>query len=67
MERRGPYTAMMRFTLVDEEARTFSTARWCFKGGIDNWFPLMSGRGSLEELTAKYVRHLGRESFYELL
>jgi hypothetical protein len=66
LERRGPYTAMMRFTLVDEETRTFCTDRWCFKGSIDDWFPLMGGRGSLEELPAKYVPHLGRESFYEL-
>src|SRR5262249_50294141 len=40
LERRGPYTAMMRFTLVDEQTRTFCTDRWCFKGSIDDWFPL---------------------------
>ena len=59
------YTAMMRFTLVDDEKRQFSVCRWCFKGSIDDWFPL--GGGELSTMVKKYVPHLGKESFFELM
>jgi hypothetical protein len=58
---------VMRFTLVDEKTRTFTAARWCFKGSIDDWWPLMGARGELTTLVAKYCRHLGLESFFELM
>jgi hypothetical protein len=60
------YSPMLRFTLVDEEARQFSVARWCFLGSIDDWFPLSGGR-DLKEQVARYCPHLGRESFYQLM
>jgi hypothetical protein len=60
------YLPMMRFTLVDEQSRRFVTERWCFLGSIDDWFPL-SGSGELSRLVARYCRHLGQESFYELM
>jgi hypothetical protein len=60
-------TPVMRFTLVDEQARGFTVARWCFKGSIDDWWPLMGGRGDLKTLVEKYCRHLGKESFFELM
>ncbi len=66
MERFLSYLPMMRFTLVDEQNRRFAVDRWCFRGSIDDWFPL-SGGGDLEKLVAKYCPHLGRESFYELM
>src|SRR6266550_2570739 len=34
------YLPMFRFSLVDEDKRLFFVARWCFKGSIDDWFPL---------------------------
>jgi hypothetical protein len=58
---------VMRFTLVDEQTRVFTVARWCFKGSIDDWWPLMGVRGDLKTLVAKYCRHLGKESFFELM
>lgn len=36
--KRTHLTKMMRFTLVDPEARLFEVERWCFKGSIENWF-----------------------------
>jgi hypothetical protein len=60
------YSPMMRFTLVDEKARQFAVCRWCFRGSIDDWFPLAAS-GDLETQVAKYCRHLGRDSFYELM
>ena len=57
---------MLRFTLVDEEERLFHLERWCFRGSIDNWFYL-TGDWPLATLAKKYVRHLGNESFFELM
>jgi hypothetical protein len=63
---RAAYTAMFRFTLVDEERRLFSLERWCFLGSIDRWWPLTPGQ-PLEVLAKKYLPHLNRESSYELM
>lgn len=60
------YQAMMRFTLVDKETRGFTVERYCFRGRIDDWIWL-DGPGSLAALVKKYVQHLGRESFFELV
>jgi hypothetical protein len=60
------YTAMFRFTLVDEKKRLFAVDRWCFKGSIDNWFPLAAGQ-SLEKQARRFVPHLCEESFFELM
>lgn len=59
------FTKMMRFTLVDEKSRRFWVERWCFRGSIDDWFPL--GDGTLPKMAAKYVKHLGKESFFDLM
>src|SRR5208283_2786431 len=45
----GYYHQMLRFTLTDEKNRRFSADRWCFRGSIDDWFPL-SGYGELSKL-----------------
>jgi hypothetical protein len=66
VERRLEYTPMMQFVLRDEKRRLFSVDRWCFRGSIDNWFPL-AGAGNLPQLVEKYTRHLGKESFFELM
>ncbi len=60
------YTAMLRFTLEDAEKRFFRVERWCFRGSIDDWFFLASGK-PLEALARKYLPHLNRESFFELM
>jgi hypothetical protein len=57
---------ILRFTLRDEITRQFSADRWCFRGSIDDWFCL-SGRGALSRLVETYCRHLGKESFFELM
>lgn len=63
------YMKVMRFSLVDEEARTFWAQRWCFRGAIDRWIDLgMSGsRGKLPDLAKKFCPHIGQDSFYELM
>lgn len=59
------YTPMMRFTLADKESRAFIVERYCFRGRIDGWI-FLDGPGALAPLVRKYVKHLGRESFFEL-
>jgi hypothetical protein len=63
---RSRYSPMMRFTLTDLDNRLFCLERWCFLGSIDDWFPL-AGPAPLPTLIAQYVKHLGKESFYELI
>ena len=57
---------MLRFTLIDEGERQYSAERWCFLGAIDDWF-FLSGGNSLENLARRYLPHLSRESFFELM
>lgn len=64
--RRSPYVKMMRFVLADRKERGFCVERWCFSGGIDDWY-LLDGPAPLATLVNKYVKHLGRQSFFELM
>ncbi len=58
-------TPVLRFTLGNAQTRWFSVDRWCFRGSIDDWITLSGGE--LTTLVAKYCRHLGKESFFELI
>ena len=60
------YARMMRFTLIDAENRLFNMDRWCFRGSIDDWY-FIAGNTPLAGLAEKYVGHLGKESFFELM
>ena len=64
--RQSAYVKMMRFVLVDQDERLFRVERWCFLGGIDNWY-FLHGLAPLEKLVRAYVKHLGQESFFELM
>jgi hypothetical protein len=62
------FSPMMRFTLVDPQERLFIAERFSFRGSFDDWMHLLSGGpDSLQTLVKRYVRHLGQESFYELM
>jgi hypothetical protein len=62
------FTPIFRFTLVDPQERLFIAERFCFRGSIDDWMHLLGGGpDSLQTLVERYVRHLGEESFYELM
>ena len=65
----GNYTKVMRFTLVDEQARTFRVQRWCFRGSIDDWIDLWTSgsEGTLKNLVKQFSPHIGRESFFDLM
>lgn len=62
----GHYAAMMRFCLVDKKKRLFRADRFCFRGSVDDWIAI-SGPETLDTLAKKLLKHLGRETFYDLL
>jgi hypothetical protein len=66
VERVLSYSPVLRFILEDETARTFSTERWCFLGSIDDWFPI-GDTGKLDTLARRFIKHIGQESFYDLM
>lgn len=56
---------MLQFVLADNEKRLFTTWRYCYLGSIDDWIPI-GKTDTLSKLVAKYVRHVGEESYYDL-
>lgn len=60
------YSPMMRFILIDEESRKFGVERYCFRGSMDDWIDLDEST-DLARLVKKYGKHLGRDSFYDLI
>jgi hypothetical protein len=64
-EQFASYQAVLRFTLSDPEKRLFAPERFCFRGSVDGWISI--GRpATLAQLAGRYLKHLGRESFYDL-
>ena len=66
MRRVRRFGKMPRFTLMDAEKRHFLAERWCFRGRVDGWIPLAYD-GLLTVLLAGYIKHLERESFFEIM
>jgi hypothetical protein len=67
-DRHAHFSPLLKFTLVDPQKRLFVAERFCFRGSIDDWMHLASGGPDpLERLAKKYFKHLGKESFYELM
>jgi len=64
--RHASYMAVLRFTLVDPETREYVTERYCFRGSVDDWIHI-GGPGPLAPQCRKFIPHLGRESFYDLI
>jgi hypothetical protein len=59
------YQAILRFLLVDPERRLFAPERYCFRGSVDDWIPI-GPPATIEKLVARYGKHLGKDSFFEL-
>ena len=60
------YEAVFRFVLVDPEARLFQAQRFCYLGGIDDWI-FVGSSGSLAEVARRFLVHIGKDSYYELM
>lgn len=58
---------VFKFSLMDAETRTFCVSRWCFRGSIDDWHDLCDFDAPLGHLAKKYCRHIGEESFFDLM
>lgn len=57
---------VMKFELIDESKRLFVTQRFCYRGFIDDWIYIGTS-GELKLLVSRYVKHIDKESFYELM
>lgn len=64
--RSATYMAVMRFVLVDREQRLFLVERFCFRGAVDDWMDIGGPPQKLTALLRKFIKHLGRDSFFEL-
>ena len=60
------YMAVMRFVLADEEKRLFLAERFCFRGSVDDWIDIGGPPQKLPVLLKKFVKHLGKESLFEI-
>lgn len=60
------YTAVMRFVLNDQEERLFLAERFCFRGLVDDWIDVGGAPLPLPILISKFIKHLGKESLFEL-
>ena len=58
------YSPMMQFLLEDTQRRRFTAQRYCFIGPVDDWIDI--GHGPLPTLVKRYVKHLGKESYFDL-
>ena len=62
---RALLSPVLRFVLDDDERRMFVVERMVCRGSFNGWHAL--GGGPLDELAERYVKHIGKESFYELM
>jgi hypothetical protein len=65
LARSASYSDVLRFILTDEKERLFSTQRYCYLGSIDDWIDI-GKEGSLSTLVKTYVKHIGKDSYYDL-
>ena len=59
------YAPIMKFILEDEKKRTFIANRYCYLGSIDDWI-FLGGPGPLKEIAKDNIKHLGKESLFEI-
>ncbi len=61
----GQFTPVMRFILIDDEARHFVAQRMCYRGSVEDWMEVDSGK-TIEELASRLIPVLGTQAFFEL-
>jgi hypothetical protein len=59
------YSPVFRFTLIDPEDRRFSAERMCYRSSLEGWLS-MHAAGSLSSLADRFLKHLGKDSLFEL-
>ena len=63
--RHAQFTAVMRFVLKDKAAREFAPQRFCFRGSVEDWISI-GEPAPLQKLVSKFLKHLGKDSMYDL-
>ena len=63
--RNAQFTAVMRFILQDKATREFAPQRFCFRGSVEDWISI-GEPAPLQKLAAKFFKHLGKDSMYDL-
>jgi hypothetical protein len=66
LNRSAHYTPVMKFELIDENKRLFATQRYCYRSSIDDWIYIGTS-GELPLLVRRYVKHIDKESFFDLV
>jgi hypothetical protein len=65
LDKSAQFSPVLRFTLSDEEKRTFYAERWCYLGSIDDW--IHAGPNGPVHLLAQWmVPKLGTDAFFDL-
>jgi hypothetical protein len=64
-ERFAHYQPVLRLILRDSERRLLAPERYCFRGSVDDWISIGPSE-RMEGLAARYLKHLGHDSMYEL-
>ena len=62
---KGPFEPVMRFRIIDKEKRLFDVERMTYRG-YGGWRSLHES-GTLAELIQTYLKHLGEDSFFDLM
>jgi hypothetical protein len=60
------YMAVMRFVLADPDKRLFLAERFCFRGSVEDWIDIGGPAQKLAVVLKKFIKHLGKESIFEL-
>ena len=63
--RNANYMPVMQFVLKDPVRRLSAPERYCFRGSVDDWISI-GEPDQLGKLTARFLKHLGKDSIYEL-
>ena len=64
--RRAQFTPVMQFTLTDDEHRFFVAERMCYRGSVEDWIQIETGK-TMDELCAELIHKLGTEGFFDLI
>jgi hypothetical protein len=59
------YSPVFRFRLIDPQERTFLAERMCYRSSLEGWLSLHDA-GSVSSLADRYLRHLGKDSLFEI-
>ena len=60
------YQSVMRFVLADSEKRLFLVERFCFRGSVNEWINIGGPSQELAVVLKQFIKHLGKESVFEL-